>query len=800
VFNISTFIDDKINHIESDIEKIQVKPNMYISYSGERGALHLFKEIVNNSIDEMINPYSPCDKAIITLDITNNEITVRDNGRGIPFEDMDKACTKLQSGSKFVRATSLGSAGENGCGLTVTNALSDYFILSTRRDGKKIELLYNNGVLIDKKETKDSDHGLEVKFKPSQNFLGKCKFSADDIKSWLNDVQYMLLDKNKVKLSIIEKGKEIFNGVYKNKDGMSTVLDNIIGDKLVSKNIHLFNSTTLKEEVNAYEDGKMEKKMVHRYLGIEVAFNFDENFSDLNMKSFCNFVSTIDNGEHADAVKNAIQQFLAKETKKILTDKEAKKIDITYNDIASGLCIALYLSTDYQVHFASQTKEKVSNKDLFEPIKRILLEQLKDFFKRNPAILKTVTAHIKKTAKLRLAMMSAKKVVLKDELRGFKDYGKKNFLPANNKGKNDYREIIVVEGDSAGGSMGMGRFDNATQAIYGARGVPMNVHDASLNDVLSNSILREFSSILGCNIGDKFNMDNLYYQKIIIGADADIDGMRICAGWILFFYTFYRPIIEVGKLYKLITPLYKIKHPKKKFLLSRKELNDLYKENVRVKVTLIHPSGKKLSKSELDDFMDINIEYDKALDDMADNTGIHFSILENLALHWLEFDMDFKALKKVLKKVYKEIELDNNILAIIVDNNRYRMTLDEELFNNIEELKRYLALNKSPVYDLELDDKTYHDLTISQIMDKIDKLSPEIITRFKGIGELNPDEVRETSMNPANRRLQRITIEDIEGTDSIFRVLFGSSANKVIDEARKKMMLGFKINKEDIDN
>lgn len=197
--------------------------------------------------------------------------------------------------------------------------------------------------------------------------------------------------------------------------------------------------------------------MVHRYLGIEVAFNFDENSSDLNMKSFCNFVSTIDNGEHADAVKNAIQQFLAKETKKILTDKEAKKIDITYNDIASGLCMALYLSTDYQVHFASQTKEKVSNKDLFEPIKRILLEQLKDFFKRNPAILKTVTAHIKKTAKLRLAMMSAKKVVLKDELRGFKDYGKKNFLPANNKGKNDYREIIVVEGDSAGGSMGIKR-------------------------------------------------------------------------------------------------------------------------------------------------------------------------------------------------------------------------------------------------------------------------------------------------------------------------------------------------------
>lgn len=772
---------------------------MYISYSGYKGALHLFKEIVNNSIDEMINPNSPCTKASILLDLTNNMMSVRDDGRGIPFDDMDKACTKLQSGSKFVRATSLGSAGENGCGLTVTNALSESFSLISRREGKKQRMIYNKGILISNDISNDNDHGLEVIFTPSENFLGKCKFNETEIKNWLNDIQYMLLPKKKIYLTLRKNGKDISTDVYKNEDGMSTVLDNSISDKLLPKNIHIKNSTTLEEEVNDYDDGKMKKRIVERFLGIEVAFNYSENDSELYVKSFCNFVSTIDNGEHSDAVRNAIQQYLSKETKKILTDKESKKIDITFNDVANGLNVVLYLSTDYQVHFASQTKEKVSNEALFAPIKALVLERLKEYFKRNPNILKTLTSHIKKTAKLRLAMLNAKKVILKDEFRGFKDYAKKNFLPANNKGKNDYRELIIVEGDSAGGSMKMGRFDNATQAIYGARGVPMNVYGLDINQVLSNTLLHDFIGILRCNIGDRFNINNLYYSKIIIGADADIDGKRICAGWILLFYTFFRPIIEQGRLYKLITPLYKIKHPKKKFLMSKKELYDLYKENVRKKIELITPEGKKLSRSDIDDFMDINIEYNKELDNMADNTGIHYSILENLALYWKDFT-DLKPVKSLFKKIYKEMELDENILAVIIDNNRYKVTLSLELYNRLDILRRFLNLNKFPIYDLIVDDKTYRDLNISEIMNKIDKYSPEIITRFKGIGELNPEEVMETSMNPANRRLQRITIEDIEGTDSIFKVLFGPSTNKVIDEARKKMMMDYEIDKDDIDN
>ena len=292
--NNTKFIDDKIEHIEDDIKKVQTKPGMYISYIGSRGALHLVKELINNAIDECINQNSPGDTIDIFFDEFENTITVTDNGRGIPFESMLVVCTTLQSGSKFTREGTGGrSAGENGVGLTACNALSSIFEIVSLRYGEKSKVSFTEGILNGTQTTtklKSTDkHGTTFVLKPSNIYMGEdCQIITEDLITWIEKIVYLLPSNIKLNLSIKKKGREsLVNKKYSNKYGLYDLCKKLCPKSLVDP-IHFMKTTNMKEKIH--------DKVIDRFIGLEVAFTYNSSsveFEADSMASVTAFVVSI---------------------------------------------------------------------------------------------------------------------------------------------------------------------------------------------------------------------------------------------------------------------------------------------------------------------------------------------------------------------------------------------------------------------------------------------------------------------------------------------------------------------------
>lgn len=438
------FIDDEITHIESDIKKIQTKPNMYISYLGTKGAMHLCYELINNAIDECINTNSPGNLVTINLDESTNTITVSDNGRGIAEKDMEIVCTTLQSGSKFSREGSgEGSAGENGVGLTACNALSERFEIIVTRYGKKSIIGFTEGELttpLTTKPIKDTDkHGTTFVVKPSKIYMGEdCDIIGDDLMCWIEKIIHLTPQDITINLSIKKKGKDaLITKKYKNKYGLYDYCKKLCKKPLLDP-IHLLDTKKLKESFHGRE--------VERFLGLEFAFTYNSDSVEFEADSFCNFVNTIDNGVHVDAVKQAIMQIISKATKDGLSERDAKKLEITFNDVAQGMLLTVNLSTTFPPMFTSQTKHKVGNNELFKPIRALAFSMLSKYFTENPKELKKCCERVKTNARARIEATKVRNSVIKGETNNLAEHLIENFVPCNNRGRNDYRELFIIEG------------------------------------------------------------------------------------------------------------------------------------------------------------------------------------------------------------------------------------------------------------------------------------------------------------------------------------------------------------------
>lgn len=517
------FIDDKITHIASDIEKIRTKPGMYVSYIGQKGSLHLCKELINNAIDECVNKNSPGDSIDIYLDESENTITVSDNGRGVPFEMMEIICTTLQSGSKFTReGTGGGSAGENGVGLTACNALSNKFEIISYRYGEKSVISFTEGKLIAEQSTtkiKNTDkHGTTFILTPSKEILGNdCDIISDNLIAWFEKIVYLIPSNIKSVLSVKKKGREsLITKKYSNKNGLYDLCKKLCPKSLLDP-IYFIDSAKMKENIHGKE--------VDRFIGLEVAFTYNSTSIEFESESFCNFVNTIDGGTHVDAAKTAIMQYLTRQVKDSLSEREAKKIEINFNDASQGLFLTIYLNTDYQPYFTGQTKEKLGNSDLIKPIRDIVYKNISEYFNKNPKELKKIIDRIKANAKARMESTKIRNSVIKGESNSFDEFLMDNYVPPNNRQKTGYRELFIIEGLSAKGSVNSGRYDKDIQGVFAMRGVPLNAYGVNLDKVLLNAEFNTLVKILGCNIGQRFDITKLKFDKIIIMTDADSDGL-----------------------------------------------------------------------------------------------------------------------------------------------------------------------------------------------------------------------------------------------------------------------------------
>lgn len=518
------FIEEEMKVVEDDLDKIRTSPLMYISRVGSLGATHLSKECINNNVDECRNPNSPGEYIYINLNEDTNTFVSEDDGRGLPFDKMYDACTKMQSSTKFNRTSNQKSAGQNGCGMKATNALSDLFKLEVWKLGEYAQVKFENGVPIEKGKVvkcKDKEkHGTRVTFRPSEKYMGPCQMKGEDLLGWLNNIKHFLDPGIFMEVEIEKKGKVVRYEMERSTNGIADLI------KEMSKSNH---TAIVRCQGKAYVDedvriveagGKVKDIVMNREIELEFAFALNAERQEPMYRSFCNFVHTIDEGDHTTAVQTAICEYLCKKTRDILSDKEKEKYTIQHIDVTNSLVLALTVSTSMDPGFTGQTKEKIENSKFIKPLKDIVKNKLEEHFNDNPKELKRFTDVVKASAKARYDATKARNKVIKKEV-GAAEHGIPNYFPANNKSKRAYREFFIFEGLSVK-SNGTQARDPEYQAMFTMRGVPGEGYTMDSNTVYEkNEIFHSLVRAVGAGIGDNFNVNDCRFAKVIITSDGD---------------------------------------------------------------------------------------------------------------------------------------------------------------------------------------------------------------------------------------------------------------------------------------
>ena len=802
------FIEETMQVVENDLDKIRTSPLMYISRVGSLGALHLAKECINNNIDECLNINSPGENIYLYLNEDTNTFTSEDDGRGLPFDKMLDACTKMQSSTKFNRTSNQKSAGQNGCGLKATNALSEYFKLEVYKLGEYAIVEFKDGVQVQDgtvKACKDKKkHGTIVTFKPSEKFMGKCQMKGDDLLFWLNNIKHFL-DKNiTIELEIEKKGKITRYEFNRSKNGIGDLVFEM-SPKNHSQIYRGIGTTKVDEDVRIVKTGgKVEDRVIKRDIDLEFAFALNVDMLEMKTRSFCNFVHTVDEGDHTNAVVTAICEYLSRKTRDILTEKEKEKFNILYNDITNSLVLALTVSTSMDPGFTGQTKEKIENNKMIKPLKDIVRSQLTVFFENNPKELKSYTSLIKANAKARYESTKAKQAVIKREVGAVAEHSIPNYFPANKKGKKDYRELFIFEGLSVK-SNGTQARDADYQAMYTMRGVPGEAYTMDSNEVYTkNETFKNLTRAINAGIGDNFDVSKCRFDKVIITSDADVDGFFIFSLLGGFFLKHMTDLIYDGRLYLSVPPLYKIKDKKTPFITDKEQYQSVYFRNVIDKYTIQEDGGKELNKRELLEFLRLNQYY---LDELT-RCSNHYSANPTLIEYVIKYK-DEKNFKKNMAKKFPEIKIEsdkdnkmNTIIEGIYEGAYQIFTIDSLFDRKTKDLKDLMDKNDSMYYrvvEKYKDGKEFRGkLSIGEFLELTNKLQPGIELRYKGLGELSSDDMWMNVMNPEKRTLIQLTVSDIKEACATYDKLHGKG--KVNSENRREMTENFEIRKDLIDN
>lgn len=817
-------VDDEYTVITVDIEKIQQKPTMYISYSGPAGTKHIHYEITNNIIDEHQNPNSISDgKASIYHDASENMSYFQDHGRGIPFDQLENMCTILQAGAKMDRAYGT-TAGENGVGLTATNALSEVFEITSTRNGKSKFLQFQEGKKIIDREIsiEDTDkHGLLVAFKPSKYFMGNdCALPIDEYMEWLQKSSFFFPEDLEIEFVCDNlPGKQAsIHKTYKNMGGVSGYVKLLMPEaNLLAQPIILSaNMPIVEHDVPVRnEDGTIELTSIDRTISIDVAFNFNPKSQDPRFDAYCNNIENIQGGEHLNAVKSAISSFFMK----AMNDSKRKndKLEYTTNDVLAGIYCVLNMSTDMSTKFESQTKHKLGNKLFYAPVRKLCIDALKQLFKL-PEMKRTMTTildYVKFNAKLRSDNEKQRKTVKTNGTTFLEAKHSLNcissYVPANNIGKKDGRkkELFIVEGDSAGGNVRAARADSDIQGILALIGkCPCGYRHTASN--IGGMLEEFFDKILGCGFGRHFNIDNLLYDRICIDSDADVDGDHIC-GLLLGAIVKHAPeLIIQGHVYRCIMPLYKLVDKRKSktkenidkslFLYHKSELFKIFERSVSKVIRLkFDLDGDFISSANMMRFLYTNRDYYTLLSKLSKHYSLHKDIVEYIAMNPDTF-------KETIHELGDELNYypEDDCISGAYQKESYNLIPDKIFMSKLKYLIDVIRIGNEGIthyhmYELKGTPKEFvyqGYKTIGQILEICQKFAPDVSNRYKGLGELNPVEMAEIAMNPNNRMLIQFTIEDMEFVRKTFDVLFLDSHRPT----RKQMVQEANISEDDIDN
>ncbi|QDW91714.1 DNA topoisomerase IV subunit B [Staphylococcus chromogenes] len=561
------YSDDAIQVLEG-LEAVRKRPGMYIGSTDKRGLHHLVYEVVDNSVDEILNGYG--DEINVTIN-ADESITISDNGRGMPTgmhqsgkPTVEVIFTVLHAGGKFGQGGYKTSGGLHGVGASVVNALSEWLTVQIHRDGKIVEQQFKHGgipqtKLIAKGKTKKT--GTTVTFKPDPEiFKNATSFNFDTLSERLQESAF-LLKGLKITLEDRRADKE-HTEVYHYEEGIKEFVKYVNEGKETLHDVAFFQG-----ESNEIE--------------VDVSFQYNDQYSE-SIMSFVNNVRTKDGGTHEVGFKTAMTRVFNDYARRT-GDLKAKDKNLEGNDIREGLTAIISVRIpEHLLQFEGQTKSKLGTPEARSAVDSVVSEKLPYYLEEKGQLSKAL---VKKAIKAQQAREAARKA--REDARSGKKNKRKDTLlsgkltPAQSK-NTDKNELYLVEGDSAGGSAKLGR-DRKFQAILPLRGKVINTEKAKLEDIFKNEEINTIIHTIGAGVGNDFNIEDSNYNRVIIMTDADTDGAHIQVLLLTFFFKYMRPLVAAGRVFIALPPLYKLEKGKNKnkkvaYAWTDEELEDLQKE------------------------------------------------------------------------------------------------------------------------------------------------------------------------------------------------------------------------------
>jgi DNA gyrase subunit B len=765
------------------LEAVRKRPAMYIGSTGPSGLHHLVYEVVDNSIDEALAGF--CNKIDVIIH-EDNSVTVEDNGRGIPVDihkeegrpAAEVVMTTLHAGGKFDNEAYQYSGGLHGVGVSVVNALSEYLELEIWRDGKVYFQRYERGSPVTPLEVTGNTRrrGTKVKFKPDPEIFESIEFSYDVLSQRLRELSFL---NSGVKISVIDERTDQ-RQEFHYKGGIVSFVEYLNKNRnpIHPKPIHL----------EGEKDGVF----------VDIALQYNDGYAE-NLFSFANNINTHDGGTHLVGFKSAL-------TRTINTYASSNgllkniKITLSGEDAREGLTGVISVKLP-NPQFEGQTKAKLGNSEVKGIVEALTNDKLSTYFEENPSVAKKIVEKVVESARAREAARKAKELTRR---KGFLDA---DTLPGKladcQERDPSQSELFIVEGESAGGSAKQGR-DRRTQAILPLRGKILNVEKARFDQILSNQEIKTLIAALGTGVGEEdYNLEKLRYHRVIIMTDADVDGSHIRTLLLTLFYRQMFPLIERGYLYIAQPPLYRVKKGKEepKYLRSEEELENYLLEKGIEEMRLVVPSSQHaLSGKSLLEFVRKAIRREKILDRMAKrqmDPEILLLLAKEEKFHKGTLKSE-KELHRVLKEVKKalkeksdrsfEFQMDQDVehgsfnLRCFSSNNGSRMetVIDSELvtsaqFEELRKLTQQLNQVGSPPFVLKVGENSQEISSFSQLVKEVFETGKKgvEIQRYKGLGEMNPEQLWSTTMNPETRTLLQVRVEDAVKADEIFTVLMG---------------------------
>ncbi len=778
--NVKKYDADSIQVLEG-LEAVRKRPGMYIGDTGVRGYHHLVYEIVDNAVDEALAGY--CSK--IKINIHNDEsITIEDNGIGIPVAKhksgksaMEVVFTVLHAGGKFDKDTYKVSGGLHGVGASVVNALSTFCNVEVHRDGRIWKQSYEKGKptseLIDSGSTETT--GTKVTFKADREIF-KAEDLAFSFETLSNRFREMAFLNAGLHFELTDERAESENKAdFQYSEGIKEFINHINAKKKALHNDVI------------YFSGNREG------VDVEIAMQWNDSYSE-QIFTYCNNINTHEGGSHLVGFRGALTRTTNNyaQNKNLLKNLKA---NLDGDDIREGLAAVVSVKVP-EPQFEGQTKTKLGNNEVKGIVESLVNEKLADWFDRNPGSSKSIVGKCVDSARARLAARKAR------ELTRRKSALDSHSLPgkmADCQEKDPALcEIYLVEGDSAGGSAKQAR-DRRTQAVLPLRGKILNVEKARFDKMLSNEEIKMMISAFGAGIGkNEMNPDKVRYHKIIIMTDADVDGSHIRTLLLTFFFRQMPEIVERGYVYIAQPPLYRYKKGKEEvYLKDEKHLTEFLLDNTLTNLSVEgygDPTDANFRKFIMNALKFSNLL--KSHSHTMEPDLIKYLLREKIAVKDLLSSKEkAEALVKGLKAKISEEEHYNVTDVELVTHSQEEVVFRTSRFghyqDNLLNSKKVEAADWQQVWSLwdqltqtlalpitinnEKSQETFYDY--GSFYDYFMELGRKgaYIQRYKGLGEMNPEQLWETTLNPANRHLLQVTIDDAIAADEIFSVLMGES-------------------------